>query len=106
MHTYLIEMLECPVCHGELEWSIAEHNENRIEAAEARCQACTAIYLVRDGIGLFLTPELPRNDLWGQLDSGLMQHLRDHPEIERQLMEVPLDTLDPTDPARCCDGRR
>ena len=22
MHTYLIEMLECPVCHGKLEWSV------------------------------------------------------------------------------------
>ena len=97
MHTYLIEMLECPACHGELEWSIAERNENRIEAAEAHCKACTATYPVRDGIGLFLTPELPRNDLWEQAESGLVQHLREHPELERQLMEVPLDTLAPTD---------
>lgn len=97
MHTYLIEMLECPACHDKLEWSIIEQNENRIEAAEAHCNACTATYPVRDGIGLFLTPELPRNDLWEQVDSGLIQHLREHPELERQLMEVPLDTLAPAD---------
>jgi len=97
MHTYLIEMLECPACHDKLEWSIIEQNENRIEAAEARCNACTTIYPVRDGIGLFLTPELPRNDLWEQVDSGFIQHLREHPELEQQLMEVPLDTLVPTD---------
>jgi len=97
MHTYLIEMLECPVCHDKLGWSIIEHSENRIEAAEAHCNACTATYPVRDGIGLFLTPELPRNDLWEQVDSGLIQHLRGHPKLERQLMEVPLDTLAPAD---------
>ncbi len=97
MHTYLIEMLECPACHGKLEWCIIEQNENRIEMAEAYCNTCAATYPVRDGIGLFLTPELRRNDLWEQVDSGLIQHLREHPELERQLMEVPLDTLAPAD---------
>ena len=24
MHDYLIEMLECPACHGELNWQIGE----------------------------------------------------------------------------------
>jgi uncharacterized protein YbaR (Trm112 family) len=97
MHTYLIEMLECPACHNKLDWVITEQNENRIETAEAHCNACAATYPVRDGIGLFLTPKLQRNDLWEQVDSGLMQHLREHPELERQLMEAPLNTLAPTD---------
>ena len=44
MRTYLIEMLECPACHGTLEWSITEH-----------------------------------------------------PELEHQLMDAPLDTLAPAD---------
>ncbi len=97
MHTYLIEMLECPACHGALNWSITEQDENRIETAEACCDACTVIYPIRDGIGLFLTPELRRNDLWEEVDSGLIQHLREHPELEHQLMDVPLDTLAPAD---------
>ena len=97
MHTYLIEMLECPDCHDKLEWRIIEQNQDRIETAEAHCTACTATYPVRDGIGLFLTPELPRNDLWEQVDSGLIQHLREHPELERQMMDGPLDTLGPAD---------
>jgi len=97
MHTYLIEMLECPACHGKLEWNIIKQDENRIEAAEAHCEACTATYPVRDGIGLFPTPELSRNDLWEQGDTWLFQHLRKHPEIERQLMETPLDALAPAD---------
>jgi len=90
-------MLDCPACHSKLDWSITERNENRIEMAEAHCNTCAATYLVRDGIGLFLTPELQGNDLWEQVDSGLIQHLREHPELEHQLMEVPLDTLAPTD---------
>ena len=90
-------MLECPVCHNKLEWSIIEQNGDRIEAAEARCSACNAAYPVLDGIGLFLTPELPRNDMWNEVDSGVIHHLREHPELERQLMEVPLDTLAPAD---------
>lgn len=97
MHTYLIELLECPACHGKLDWDITEQNENRIETAEVRCNACAASYAVRDGIGLFLTPELQRNDLWEQVDSGLIQHLREHPQLERQLMDVPLETLTPAD---------
>jgi len=70
MQAYLIEMLECPACHGRLDWNIVEHNEDQIAVAEATCKACAAIYPVRDGIGLFLTPELPRHDLWEQVDSG------------------------------------
>src|SRR5512141_2092907 len=97
MHTYLIEMLECPACHGKLDWDITEQNEDRIETAQVCCNSCAAVYSVRDGIGLFLTPELQRNDLWEQVDSGLIQHLRDHPQHERQLMDVPLDTLTPAD---------
>ena len=97
MHTYLIEMLECPACHGQLDWIVAEQIEDRIEAAEAHCQACNAIYPVREGIGLFLRPEVQRNDLWEQVDSGLIQYLREHPEVERQLMDVPADSLAPAD---------
>lgn len=97
MHTYLLDMLACPVCHRDLTWHIDEQNADRIEAAEARCSECAATYPVREGIGLFLTPDLPRDDLWEQAGSGLTQHLQAHPELERQLMDVPPETLAPAD---------
>jgi uncharacterized protein YbaR (Trm112 family) len=97
MHTYLIDLLECPACHGELDWNIIEQNEDRIAAAAATCQTCAEVYPVRDGIGLFLTPDLPRNDLWEQMDSGLVRYVREHPELERQLLEPPLEKLNPAD---------
>lgn len=97
MQPYLIEMLVCPSCHGELEWNISERNENRIETANAECRTCSKVYLIREGIGVFLTSDLTRNDLWEQSESGLVKFLREHPEIERQLMEAPLETLNSTD---------
>lgn len=97
MHTYLIDMLECPACHGELDWNITEHVDKRIIVAEATCQSCASIYPVRDGIGLFLTPDLPRNDLWEQVDSGLVRYLREHRELEQQLLESSLERLNPAD---------
>jgi len=97
MHDYLIEMLECPTCHGELTWTVTQSLGSRIEEAEASCGGCGAAYPVREGIALFLTPDLPRNDLWEQVDSGLTKYLREHPEVERQLMDVPLEELAPVD---------
>ncbi len=93
MHDYIVEMLECPACHGELNWTVTERLGNRIGTAEAHCPACAATYPIREGIGLFLTPDLPRDDLWEQMDSHLTRHLREHPELERQLMDALLETL-------------
>lgn len=97
MHDCLMEMLECPVCHGKLEWVVTEGQGDRIETAEARCTACAAAYPVRGGIGVFLTPDLPRDDLWQQSRSHLDGHLREHPEVEGRLLHGPLETLAPAD---------
>lgn len=97
MHSFIPDLLHCPHCHGALRWTITTRHGERIEEAEARCVACGASYPVREGIGLFLTPDLPRDDLWEQVESGLTQHLRAHPDVERRLMDVPLDALAPAD---------
>ena len=97
MHTYVMEWLECPACHDHLDWVNVEQSANRIETADAHCRKCAAVYPVRDGIGVFLLPELPRNDLWEQVDSGLIRYLREHPDVERHLMTSPLEELSPAD---------
>ena len=97
MHDYLIDMLQCPACHGDLDWRIDERRGKRVETAEAECRACDASYPTREGIGVFLTSDLSRDDLWEQMDSRLTRHLREHPEIERRLMDPPLASLDPAD---------
>jgi uncharacterized protein YbaR (Trm112 family)/SAM-dependent methyltransferase len=95
--SFVMDMLQCPSCRGALSWRVAERRGERILEAEARCAACAAIYPVREGIGLFLTPDLPRDDLWEEVESGLIQYLRQNPDVERQLMDVPVETLAPAD---------
>ena len=97
MHIYLIEYLVCPSCHSPLEWDVAEQRDDRIEVAHIRCAACAADYFVRDGIGVFLLPDLPRNDLWEQGLAGLTGYLHDHPDVERRLMHSTLEDLSPAD---------
>lgn len=97
MHDYLIEMLVCPVCHRDLEWDITERSNDRIESGVAHCHECAADYPIQEGIGLFLTPDLRRDDLWEQVDSNLMQHLNQHPEVESRLMDTPADEVTPAD---------
>jgi uncharacterized protein YbaR (Trm112 family) len=97
MHDYVAELLQCPDCHGALDWTIAAREGERIEQAEARCRDCAASYLVREGIGLFLTPDLPRNDLWERAESGIGRLLREQPDIERRELGVPLEALGPAD---------
>jgi uncharacterized protein YbaR (Trm112 family) len=92
-----MDMLQCPVCHDALDWQIDQRSNGHIEQAEAHCPGCAASYPVRDGIGVFLTPDLPRNDLWEQVESQLTIYLREHPQLERQLMGDPLEDLSPTD---------
>jgi len=97
MKKYLLEMLECPICHHELDWQIENEKEAEIEQAEASCTNCDATYPVIEGIGIFLTPELPRKDLWSEAESKLSLYLKSHPEHEKKLMEVPVEALSPTD---------
>ena len=40
MHPYLIEMLECPACHGKLDWSITERHERSTIALEDSSHSC------------------------------------------------------------------
>lgn len=97
MHDYIRDMLQCPQCGGSLNWTIATRQGERIVEGEAQCVACGATYPIREGIGLFLTPDLPRNDLWEQAGSGLTRYLGEHPDVERQLMDCPPETLGAAD---------
>ena len=97
MHTYLMEMLECPVCHGMLQWNVLDEEGDRIKTGIAKCKECSASYSVNEGIGVFLPPDDKRNDLWEKVDSQLMLYLKEHPDQKRMLMDVPVETLEPAD---------
>lgn len=97
MWLWLTELLECPACHGRLEWRPTVMDDHRLEDGEARCADCGAAYDVREGIGLFLTPDLARNDLWESSESGLAAFLREHPDVADRLMDSPVENLGPAD---------
>jgi uncharacterized protein YbaR (Trm112 family) len=97
MHTYLLKTLACPNCHAELAWAITRQTGERVEEAQASCDSCSKTYPVREGIGVFLIDEPGRNDLWEQVDSGLMTYLRSSPRQYQQLMATQLESLSPAD---------
>jgi len=97
MKVELLELLACPACGAGLGVRVHERNGDHIEAGEARCRACGASYPIREGIGVFLTPDLSRNDLWEGTGSGVEGYLREHPEVERALLGTPLVDLSPAD---------
>ncbi len=97
LHTIFLDLLECPGCHGSLTWNRLKQSGERIEEAQASCTGCGTTYLVREGIGLFLLSDLPRPDFWEQTESHLSSYLREHGEVERQLLVGPADRLAPAD---------
>jgi uncharacterized protein YbaR (Trm112 family) len=97
MHHYLMEMLQCPACRGRLNWTIDDTDGERIETGKATCAACGAAYPVREGIGLFLTSGLEREDLWEETETELTRYLREHPQVEARLMGADPDALSPAD---------
>ncbi|UCG25046.1 MAG: hypothetical protein JSW55_03365 [Chloroflexota bacterium] len=97
MHEFLTDWLVCPACHDDLVWRIEERAGAHIESGQALCQACEEAYPIRDGIGVFLLPDLPRDDLWQDVDSALVKYLRDKPDVDERLMGVPLESLAPAD---------
>jgi uncharacterized protein YbaR (Trm112 family) len=96
VHTYLVDMLQCPACHGELAWDITDRSPDRIKTGSARCTACDTIYPIQEGIGVFLAPDQQREGMWEQ-ESRQVRYVREHPEVERQLLESPLEALNPAD---------
>ena len=97
MHKHYIDMLECPTCHGDLQWHIKEVTTARIINASVICKSCGADYEVRDEIAVFLTPDLPRNDLWEQGESSLDGYFSENPEVFKRLMNTPEEELNGTD---------
>lgn len=97
MHAFLLDMLQCPACAGSLRWDIGAQDGEHIDQADIVCLRCGASYFVREGIGVFLPPDLPRNDLWEQSSTALGRYLQGHPDIERRLLASPLEALSPAD---------
>lgn len=93
MHEYLIDLLCCPSCHGNLEWNIEVERGDGIHSATVICSTCQRIYFVKDGIGIFINEgeRDPRKELYQQL-SGFMQT-----KDGKSFIEIPFEDLNPAD---------
>lgn len=93
MFKHLKDNFQCPSCHGELDWNIKDETDMRIVNADIHCKSCQAKYEVKDEIGMFLTPDLQRNDLWAGAAS-IAEQLRDSaPDILTKLMNTPEEEM-------------
>lgn len=97
MESYVIDLLACPICHGDLTWKITEGQGERIESADATCENCQITYPVREGIGLFVRPDSAVEDAWEQAESGIVRYLKNHPDVMARLLDVSLESLNPAD---------
>lgn len=97
MESYVIDLLACPICHGDLAWKITARQGERIESANATCENCQITYPVREGIGLFVRPDSTVEDAWEQAESGIVRYLKNHPDVMTRLLDVPLESLNPAD---------
>jgi len=94
MHESFIDKLICPACHGPLAWAVAEHARGSIETGEACCDGCAIAYPVHQGIGVFLPPGQRGGENWAAYWAKAVQ---EDPELDRKLMQAPLETLLPAD---------
>ena len=53
----LVDILACPVCHGELELGVEEENEQEIVSGSLYCRQCNERYPIVDTIPNLLPPD-------------------------------------------------
>ncbi len=57
MRADLMEILCCPVCHGELKLTVREEKAGEIESGLLACPKCPAEYPIEEGIPNLLPPD-------------------------------------------------
>lgn len=57
MKRWLMDILCCPVCKGDIVLSVTEENEEEIIEGSLRCDACHVDYPIHEGIPNLLPPE-------------------------------------------------
>ncbi len=57
MQAELMEILVCPMCHGELELDVTSEAEGEIMEGSLTCKKCGERYPIEDGIPNLLPPD-------------------------------------------------
>lgn len=96
MFSYLVEMLECPQCHGDLKWVLKKKQGRHIIDASVKCVCCNTQYYIRDGIGNFLLTG-NTNDNWKEGEDFFTTYFSEYPEVAELLMNTPVDNMNAAD---------
>lgn len=97
MNKEIRNLLECPVCHGKLNWNVREETDMRIVDADIKCEICSATYEIKDEIGMFLTPDLVRNDLWKQVDGVVVNFFNENKNLLSKLEAIDAQDMNGAD---------
>ncbi len=54
----LMDILCCPLCKGELKLTVVEEKEEEIITGSLKCEKCSEVYPIEDGIPNMLPPDL------------------------------------------------
>jgi len=57
MQTQLMEILVCPMCHGELELAATKETDGEVMEGKLTCTQCHETYPIEDGIPNLLPPD-------------------------------------------------
>ena len=57
MQTQLMEILVCPMCHGELELAATKETDSEVMEGKLTCTQCHETYPIEDGIPNLLPPD-------------------------------------------------
>lgn len=94
MHKYLVDLLCCPVCQGNLEWKTdGTARDEFIESGTAKCPACKTKYPVKNGIGIFV--KRGEQDPWKDAYRDLGRFIKTRQG--REFLALSPEELNPTD---------
>ena len=90
MDKALRDLLFCPVCKGQLEWYDPEG-----PTPSASCRECSFHTSYKEHLLSFL-PDDFSDDLW-EKTAGIVEYLKENPDIEELFIETPNEELSPGD---------
>lgn len=94
MHKYLVDLLFCPNCGGNLVWKIQEKTENEnIYSGSAKCSACRKKYPIIEGIGDFSNSM--EKDPWKDAYQQLTKFMKSRDG--KEFLRIPYNELNPAD---------
>lgn len=62
MKLWMMDILACPVCKGELELTVEEQHDEEVVKGSLYCAQCQQLYRIADGIPDLLPPEEERQE--------------------------------------------